>query len=374
MSQSATSQGKVKNIILYIGDGMGISEITAARIKLHGANGRLALDGMPVTGLVKTHSADNLITDSAAGATALATGVKTKNHMEGVAEDSSRMGTILECARDHGLSTGLVATSSITHATPAAFASHVATRYDQSDIASQLLDARVDVLLGGGVQFFIPKSDSGSVRPDERNLLQLAVSLGYRVVRDREDLANVHSGKLLGLFAPDGMTTQTPPEPSLAEMTSRALEILQQNKKGFFLMVEGSQIDWAGHGNDFENSVRQLSLFDDAVRKGLEFSAKNTGTLVIVTADHETGGLDILQGTPDGQEVKVKWNTKGHTGQMVPLYASGEQAILFTGVKDNTEIPKIFARLLGISPFPMRVSEVRTKDRRIHAASNPANE
>ncbi len=165
----------VKNIILFIGDGMGISQITASRIKVLGANGRLAMETMPVTGLMNIHSLDNLITDSAAGSTALATGYKTKNGMVGVTADSISKKTILEVAREAGMSTGLVATSSITHATPACFASHVPSRKDHNTIALHLIQAGVEVLLGGGKKYFMPDTEVGGVRKDGQATITILI-------------------------------------------------------------------------------------------------------------------------------------------------------------------------------------------------------
>jgi alkaline phosphatase len=349
------SEPTVKNIIFFIGDGMGIDQISVARIEHLGADGLLNLDKLPVTGLVKTHSIDNLITDSAAGATAMATGYKTRNGMVGVLPDSTAVLTILEAARDRGMSTGLVVTSSITHATPACFASHVASRANQSGIARQLLHEKVDVLLGGGRMYFLSSGTPGSVRKDTLNLIKMAVNAGYSYLESRDELLSSGSGKLLGLFARDGFENK-PDEPSLAEMTEKALDILSKNETGFFLMVEGSQIDWGGHENNLAYTTRELLAFDQALRKGVEFADAYGNTLIVVTADHETGGLDILGGQLNGQDLQINWATKHHTAQMVPLYAFGPHASEFAGTRDNTSIPVLMARLLGITEFPSHLT------------------
>ena len=216
----------IRNIILFIGDGMGLSHLTAARINSVGPDGRFHLDRMPVTGLVTTHAVDNLITDSAAAGTALATGVKTTNGSIGVDSSGASHPTILETARDAGLSTGLVTTTYITDATPATFAAHVRSRAMKDEIALQLLNARVNVLFGEGDHFF-PKTDSRSARKDNANPLALAQELGYTIIEKKEGLANANTNFLLGLFADlttDRMTPnlQSPSQtPSLAPKRSK---------------------------------------------------------------------------------------------------------------------------------------------------------
>lgn len=343
--------GEIKNIIFFIGDGMGIAQITAGRIYKYGANGRLHVERMPVAGIVHTNSSDNLITDSAAGATALASGVKTKNGMIGMNPDSVAMTTILELAQTAGKSTGLVATSSITHATPACFASHVDYRKKEPEIADQLVQSGVDVLLGAGKSFFVPKDSAESRREDERNLLVEAQQAGYSVVQTREALAAINSGKVLGLFADVSLKNERP-EPTLKELTEKSLELLSKNNKGFFLMVEGSQIDWGAHDNDQEYTVREMLSFDEAVEAGIQFAMKDKHTLVVVTADHETGGMTIEGGSFTGGELKTDWTTGGHTGVPVPIFAFGPNAAKFSGVYDNTAIPQIFAKIWKFSDFP----------------------
>lgn len=342
---------EVKNVILLIGDGMGISERAAARIKAVGAKGKLYMDRMPVTGLITTYSADKLITDSAAAGTALATGYKTNNKMIGMSPKGRKLTSILEEAKGRGMATGLVVTDDITGATPAVFASHVSCRYEHAKIAPQLLANKVNILLGGGKRNFLPSSSPGSKRKDERNLIDEAKDKGYLFVQTREELEKANSDYLLGLFQLGPLTTN-PPEPSLAEMAGKAVSLLSRNKKGFFLMIEGSQIDWAGHDNDIDNNIKQTLLFDEAVKVAMDFALKDKHTLVIVTADHETGGLEIIGGSLDGVSLEVSWATKGHTPPPVPLSAFGPQAEGFMGLHDNTDIPRIIAKALGIIPFP----------------------
>ncbi len=340
----------MRNIILMIGDGMGLTQITAARIHAHGAEGRLALDQMPVIGHITTYSADALVTDSAAAGTALSTGLKTDNRRIAMTRDNRPLYSILEAARDRGMATGLVVTSAITHATPAVFAAHVPHRRQEADIARQMLEGGVDVMLGGGRRFFLPQS-AGGERTDGRNLIEEAKMRGYTVVTDSEALNGASGHRVLGLFAHASMTTHAP-EPTLAQMTTRALELLSARREGFFVMIEGSQIDWAGHDNDADKLLRQMLLFDEAVEAALDFARNDGQTLVVVTADHETGGMAIVDGALDGGRLEIGWNTKRHTAEDVVVFAFGPRAYDFTGVYDNTRIPKLFAGYLDIKDFP----------------------
>lgn len=353
-----TTARKVSNVIFCIGDGMGLSQVTLARLKAVGSAGKLYMERLPVSGIIRTHSKDHLVTDSAAAGTALSSGIKTKNGMIGEAPDGSPYRTILEAAQASGMATGLVVTSTITHATPASFASHVKSRKMEAAIAEQLLANHVNVLLGGGRKFFLPKSDPNSGRKDERDLIAEARQAGYAYVETAAQLRSVNAPYLLGLFQDEGLTT-LPPEPMLALMTRKAIQCLRSDRSrsprvrtGFFLMVEGSQIDWACHSNDAESCVRQTLLFDEAVKVAIDFALADGRTLVIVTADHETGGLTIPEGSLAGTDVKVKWSTKGHTGTPVPIFALGPNAEQFAGAYDNTEISKRLAPMLGIRPWP----------------------
>ncbi|MHB8054339.1 MAG: alkaline phosphatase, partial [Candidatus Aminicenantales bacterium] len=253
-----------RNIILLIGDGMGNSISSAARIRKGGVTGFLRFDEMPVIGLVRTSSANALITDSAAAATALACGLKTNNEWIATLPDGKKTRTIMEAAMARGLAGGLVVTSSLTDATPAAFGSHAPSRWHESRIAEGLLQNRINLLLGGGYANFIPNSREGSSRDDERDLIREAKDAGYTVCRTKEEMAAAPDGKVLGLFAAEDMTTE-PPEPSLAEMTSEALRRLGGRKNDFFLMVEGSQIDKRAHDNNLEGTLDQVLKFDKAV-------------------------------------------------------------------------------------------------------------
>ena len=346
----------VKNVIFCIGDGMGSGQISIARLSTCGADGRLYMEKMPVAGVVMTHSADKTITDSAAAGTALACGFKTSNGTIGMGPSGECFETILEAAKSNGKATGLVVTSTISHATPAAFASHVTSRGVEAEIAGQLLGNKVNVLLGGGKKFFAPNGSGGSARKDGRDLIAEAKSAGYSFVESREELEKADSKYLLGLFEMGGLTTEEP-EPTLAEMTAKAIKILNSDGDGFFLMVEGSQIDWACHENDAEYAIRQTLLFDMAVKAAIDFAVKDGQTLVIVTADHETGGLTITGGNLGGGKININWSAKGHSNMPVPLFAYGPGAEKFNGVFDNTDVPKKIANVFGIKEFPKKIGK-----------------
>jgi alkaline phosphatase len=280
------------NVILMIADGCGPASATLAR----GVLGRpLALDSILV-GEVETGSASSRVTDSAAAATAMACGVKTNNLMLGRDPTGRTVPTILERARERGMATGLVVKSTITDATPAAFAAHVHNRSSQDSVAVQLIDHGVDVLLGGGREWFLPAGKGGS-RKDSLDLLARAKERGWTCVEKPQELAGVTKGPVLGLFALDDMAfaldRDPAKEPSLPEMAAKALALLSPSRKGFFVMIEGSLVDHAGHANDPASHARELLEYDETVRQVLRFAKKNGHTLVVSTADHETGGLGL---------------------------------------------------------------------------------
>ncbi len=319
-------------VILFIGDGVGVAYWTAALF----AADALSVQQLPVVGLVDTRST-SYITDSAAGATAYATGVRTYNGAIGVGPDSLPRKTVLEIARERGLATGLVATSSITHATPAAFAAHVANRAEEFEIASQIARQDITVLLGGGKRFFDPAQ-----RPDRRDLLgQMLRSYIYVTSSDSLlPVANRGPARLLGLFAEEGMPKAMGRSPSLAEMTLAALAVLTRDPEGFFLMVEGSQPDWRGHENaPIQEVIDEMLDFDRAIAAGIEYQRGRPETLIVVVADHETGGLAI-QSNSTGK-FTAGYTTTSHTGEMVPLFAGGPRAERFAGILTSSRVGEL---------------------------------
>jgi alkaline phosphatase len=348
----------VKNVILMIGDGMGFTHIVAARTVVLGAEGRLTIERLPVTGVIDNYSADEFVSGSAATATSLATGHKTKTKMISLLPDGTPVMTILEAANEQGMSTGLVATSTITHATPAAFAAHIRNRHREVEIAVQMLEGRVNVLLGGGRALFkTGLSGYKFRRSDGRDLIEEARRAGYTYVETRDELLalGAENDHVLGLFSEGGMLTLYP-APTLAEMTEKALDILSQNEKGFFLMVEGSQIDWASEDNDINYMIQEQLLFDLAIRSAIRFAMEEGETLVVVTSDHEAGGMFISEDPPNSLDggIHIRWGTDEHNGNAVPVFAYGPHAERFMGWYDNTEIPKRIANILGIANFPQK--------------------
>ena len=321
---------KAKNVILFIGDGMGPNQVALAKFATGGPDHRLSFENFPITGIVYNHSADSLYTDSAASATAWATGVKTINRYLAVDAEKKFLPTIPELLSTKGFKSGLVATSSITHATPAAFYAHIDSRYKEKEIAKMLLDSDIDIALGGGQEFFnvTPSADTPFMIYDKKLL--------------DTDLLNSKQ-QVIGLFAEDGFDRRQG-TPTQLEMTQVALNFLEnksQNCAGFFLMSEGSQIDWAGHDNDAQYMLVEFDDFDATVQAATDFAIKNQDTLILVTADHATGGL-VLQ-RPKGSNVRAQWTTGSHDLSPINIYAYGPGSELFSGVMDNTEI---FERIL----------------------------
>lgn len=341
----------VRNVILFIGDGMGIAHVTAARIRYLGAQGRLYMERMPVLGMSDTYTAEELITDSSAAGTALATGFKTKNGCIGMLPDGRKVKNIVEACQEIGKDTGLVVTCNITQSTPAAFAAHVPNRWDSTTIAEQMVKSRVNVILGAGRNYFIPQTKENSRRKDDLDLIQEATKNGYTYITQKDQLKTASGKYILGLFHDNALTFDSS-EPTLAEMTQNAIERLDQNPKGFFLMVEGSQIDSFSHRHNTDRTLARVKAMDETVKVALDFAMKNKKTLVLVLADHEAGGMIIDGGGLDGTDLDVKWASRFHTVVPVPVFAFGPGAEKFAGLYDNTVIPKRMAALLAIKKFP----------------------
>lgn len=352
---SLVADQPIKNVIFMIGDGTGIAQLYSGQLQEVGSDGYLHAQRLPITGIIKTHAEDNLITDSASGATAYSCGIKTNNGVIAQDSDGNECVTLMELAQQAGMKTGLVATSGVTHATPASFATHIDSRNKYSEIAEQMVESEVDVILGGGLEYFIPSDSAGSNREDQLNVLSSLRDQGYSVVLDRQAMIEEDSEQIFGLFSPSGMPSKNR-VPSLAEMTNKAVESLSSNENGFFLMVEGSQIDWGGHANETPYVVREVKDFDDAIGVVLTFAQENPGTLVIITADHETGGMTINGVNRENTMVDIAWTSTGHTGTPIPLMAYGPHAVEFSGWWDNTDIGKKVADLLGFENFPLILS------------------
>ncbi len=327
---------KVKNVILLIGDGMGLAQIYAG---MTANKGWLHLEKCTVVGLSKTNSADRYITDSAAGATAFATGKKTNNGSVGVDSLGRPVTTVLEIAEQRGLSTGLVATTAITDATPASFIAHQPSRDLGEAIAADFLKTDIDVFIGAGLNHF-------KTRVDKRDLTSELKKNGYDVLYDINEVVKVNSGKLAG-FVSDQRWSRGRGD-QLLKSTKTAIRILEQNKKGFFLMIEGSQIDDAGHDNNSNQVIEEMLDFDNVIGEVLSFAEKNGETLVVITADHETGGYTLVDGNLQTGRVEGRFSTEGHTSVMVPVFAYGPGAETFTGIYHNT---KIFDKLMKAFSF-----------------------
>lgn len=339
---------RVERIIYMIGDGMGIAHISATQIAQDYEP--LNMERAEYVGLCKTYSANSRITDSAAAGTALATGHKTNNGMIGVTPDSLPQPSIRERAERAGMATGVIATYPVTNATPAAFVAHVDYRHKEDEIATYYLSNELDVFMGGGSKRFNQRADS-------LDLFAALREKGYTIAFDLSELEGVSEGKVALLPTEDSMPSALSGRDNfLPEATAKALEILTANAKadrtGFFLMVEGSQIDGKAHGHDLEGMVAEIRDFDAAVKVAFDYADNHPGTLVVVTADHETGGLTIVNGNRKfdikDHHVDYAWTTGGHTGGMVPIFAYGTGAENFSGVFENTDLPKIMLQLLGL--------------------------
>lgn len=337
---SSEKKPEVKNIILMIGDGMGIAQVHAAYL----ANGNtLTMTEFLNIGLQKTSAANRFTTCSAAASTALASGVKTNKGFIGMDTEENPVKTILEYAEENGLATGLVSTASITHATPAGFIAKQISRNMYEEIALDFLQTDIDVFIGGGRNHF-------NKRKDGRDLLEELTQKGYQVALTMEDVERITAGKLAGLI--DSLHPAMFSEGRgnmLPDATAKTIELLQQNKSGFFLMVEGAQIDWGGHDMDEDYIIQETLDFDRAVAKAYEFAKKDGSTLLIVTADHETSGMALVDSEEDRLQPDYRYIHDEHTGIMVPVFAYGPGAEKFMGVYENTDIFHKMMKLFGFS-------------------------
>ena len=364
-----STTGPVQAIILFIGDGMGEKQRLAANYLAYGMEGSLVMNAMPVQGSQETSAVDREVTDSAAAGTAMATGYKTNYRVLGMDADYNAVPTILEQAKAKGWAVGLVTTVQMAHATPASFAAHTEHRDNTHTIALQMAELGIDVLIGGGEDDFIPSSETGchhelGHRWDARNLIAEAVAEGYSYVCTADEffaLDASRTDKLIALM--DDNELSIPYSPTLAEMTQMAIDILSKDPDGFFLMVEGGQIDWEGHDNSALDTMQLTVGLDAAVTTAQVYALGQENTLIVVTADHETGGMSVgfeepssfrVDGPfnmPDGTEFWVDWSTGSHTGVNVPVSAQGPWSELLYGEYSNTWIYQVMlAALRGELP------------------------
>lgn len=336
----------VRNLILLIGDGMGLAHVSMLQIENDYAS--TAFDRAQGVTLVVTRSANNRVTDSAAAGTALATGHKTGNGMLGQDIDGQRLESVIARAHADGRPTGIVVTSYLQHATPAAFYAHVGDRGDRRTITRQLLDSGVDVLLGGGRKWLAEESPEGGSYYDAFR------RRGYAIVDTLPAADTIRSGRLLGALAEGHLPGVDRRGDYLCRATRKALEILSADAggEGFVLMVEGSLVDMAAHSNDAKELLGELRDFECAVAAAMDFADRTPGTLVVVVADHETGGLSIPANKADFTQAENGLNyafgSRSHTATMVPAYLYGAGAQSLGGVMENTELSRRMMRMLGL--------------------------
>jgi alkaline phosphatase len=347
-----TAQKEVspKNVILLISDGTGLSQISSAFYFKESSPNYARFKNI---GLINTSSSRQAVTDSGAAATAFACGVKTYNGAIGVADDSTAVKNLVEIVSLKNIKTGMIATSSITHATPASFYAHTINRGSTEDIALQLVQSEIDFFAGGGLQFFINRKDGQDLMNilNERKFVIDTIAL--------KDFSNIKSiqkaGFLLAKY--DMPTVSEGRENFLPKATELAIQFLSKDNSGFFMMAEGSQIDWAGHANNAPYLVSELIDFDDAVGKALDYADKEGNTLVIVTSDHETGGFTLAakkkiaeDGTEysDYSEIGMTFSTPGHSASLIPVFAYGPGSEEFAGIYENTNI---FEKILKVTKW-----------------------
>ena len=322
---------EVKSIIYLIGDGMGLSSVSMMQVE--SGYETTIFDSAENIALQKTYSMDNRITDSAASGTALATGFKTNNTYLGVTADGTPVESLMEVSQRQGMATGVVVTTYLQHATPAAFYAHINSRHEYQAISEQLAASSLDVAIGGGMAFF--KEVYGD---DVKKSLR---KCGFKLATTMDEVrATPEDSRLVALLADYEVGSNT--GSYLADATSEALRLLADDEDGFVLMVEGSLIDGMGHANDAKAQQLEMQSFMQAVEVAVAFANENPGTLVVVTADHSTGGLSIVSADADftlsEQGVEYRWTTKGHSGEMIPIYLYGAGAESINGIMENSDL------------------------------------
>lgn len=319
---------KVKNVILMIGDGMSLMHMYSAWTC---NKGKLYIENCDAVGLSKTYCANKLITDSGAGGTAMATGQKTNYHSIGVDTNGNPLKSLTDLAQEKHLGTGIAVSCRLWDATPAAFCAKNIDRDAEEDIIADYAKCGVDYIFGGGAKLF-------EERKDKRNIFNEMKSKGYTISRTWEDLEKQESTKICAVVRPNDL-----PEPKergdlLLRGSLKGIELLSKNKNGFFMMIEGSQLDDYGHSNELDLLMQEVLDFDQTIGGVLKWASQNGETLVIVTADHETGGLTLIGGDKDKGAIECAFSTTSHSGVMVPVYAFGPGSENFTGIYENTAI------------------------------------
>lgn len=350
VSLTISAAKPVKNVIFMIGDGMGLNQAYSGVM----AQGEplVMMSQADAMALQETWSANKKITDSAASGTALACGEKTKNGMIGMGPDSTEIQSILEKAALNGKSTGIVVTCYLFHATPAAFFAHNVTRKDYEDISRDMLTFSPDIMIGGGRKYMENRKDAFPLAAElQAQGKQLFYS--WEALQQSEALQGRPDKQesLIALCADENLPSMTEGRGNyLPEAVATAIDYLSKDKDGFFLMVEGSAIDFRCHASDIDGTVAETIDFDKAVQVAVDFARKDKNTLVVVTADHETGGLSLLQSEDlqPGKSLKHKFNVSGHTGVAVPVYIFGAGAEDYPAFMQNSDHKAIMSKLMKL--------------------------
>lgn len=328
---------KVKNVILMIGDGMSLMHVYTA----WAANrGKLWLENAQATGLSKTWAVKKLVTDSGSGGTSLATGVKTVYHAVGVDPEGKPLTSLVDVAKELGKDAGMAVTCRLWDATPCDFCCHNIDRDKEEELVGDYPTSGVDFVFGGGAQKF-------TNRKDGRDIFKELQKKGYHVSRTLDDFFAYDKNSRI-FAVPYDKDTPLPDERGdlLARASLKGINLMNQNKNGFFMMIEGSQLDDYGHFNQLDLLMKETLDFDQTVGEVMKWAAKDGETLVVVTADHETGGLTLVNGNKDEGRVECCFSTKDHSGAMVPVYAFGPGAENFTGIFENTDVFKKIKKLM----------------------------
>ena len=333
--EEPSRDNEVRNVIIMIGDGMGLEQVSCAWVVNHG---KLNLDNFPHTGLSRTWCTNKLITDSGAGGTALSSGVKTAYSHVGTAPDSTDIPSVLVKARQLGKKTGVVVTCHFADATPCDFCCHNEYRYNQDDLIADYVDCGVDYLAGGGLDWFTVN------RKDGRDITKEMAAAGYHVALTEEELMAAEL-PVIGILAPDNLPVAMERGDLYRHSVARGLDILSRESgdKGFVMMLEGSCIDDWLHGNDIGKAMEELLDFDRTIGDVLQWAAADGHTLVVVTADHNTGCLTLQDGNLEEGTIGVAFGSESHNGIAVPVYAWGPGSDVFTGIKENDE----WGRIIG---------------------------